>query len=139
MIREKFLFKHYKSVMAMLIVVGAALFLLGNLAELEFVKGYTQGIGFGLVGAGLVNTIIIMIKKRNSDYVEEMEMSFQDERVQLAKMKSMAYAGGVAIAELIVFSMLNVYIGFELLYGITIVLFSYAVALGSFKLYFKNR
>jgi hypothetical protein len=139
MFKNKSIVKNYKWIMSILIIIGLCLIMISNLDIAGHKSSYTAGLGVGLIFAAVLNLVIIRIKQRNSDFEGEVEVQMQDERVKLNKMKSLAYAGIVMIATLVICNMLSAYMDFDLRVGNIIVLFSYSISLAGFKWFYRNR
>lgn len=138
MFRKK-LMRNYKWIMGVLIVLGVCLIVVSSMSLEGINNEYTSGLGVGLILAAAINLVVLWFRFRNSDYVAEMEIEMNDERVQMNKFKALAYSGVVAIVFLCVTSILNSYMNFNVALGNTITLGSYSVSMMFFKWFLRNR
>lgn len=136
-LKKKGSLKAYRSVMTVMTFIGVILLVVSRWLEVESHRATLSGVGTGIALVGVINILILRVKMKHEDLKEEMELSFQDERIQLQRWKELAIAGVVSLFLLCVFVLLNAFVDFDLRVGSVVVLFSYTGTLLMSKIYFK--
>lgn len=132
-------FKRYQKKMIAITVVGLIATVIALFLERDSIGGMLLGFGSTLLLVGIINIIIIIIKKRsNSEYEEEMDLVFKDERLKNNTITALAYSGIVGMMLLALSNVLHLLIDVNLLITNIAIVLIYSLLLIVLKVYYRS-
>ncbi len=130
---------YYKVVGALLYVIGLTIITMNKLAPDVLGHDFFSGFGTGLLIVAIGLSVIYLIKRKDKEFVEDLEASVHDERVIKEKVETKAILLHILIAELVIMVTISVFYEFEFSIGGTIMLYTYILSFAIVKVYRKLR